>query len=138
VAVSAPELAGYDVAPDATFRVALHDMPHGSFYEARDAADMTRSRYLGKDVVRWTVPSLESGVAFAYTPPRWIFVRRLLSPAGWLASLQHWIAFVLGGVLVLVVWPVALDLARGRLRTRLQRAPSRPTATPPPPTPPTG
>jgi hypothetical protein len=122
VTIPPPKLDGYDIAAGASYRVALRDMPHGSFYEARDATTVTRSRYLDTDVVRWTVPTLESGVVFAYTPERWIFVRRLLSPAGWLASLQHWIALIVGGAFALIVWPVALELARGRLRTRLQRA----------------
>jgi hypothetical protein len=117
-------LRRYKPGPGAVTRVELRKISHGSFYDARDAVSLAESSYLGSDVVRWNVTGVREPIAFAYTPEGWIFARRFLSPAGWIASLKHWMSFLLGGLLALVVWPVVLDLMRSRLRGRLERAPA--------------
>jgi hypothetical protein len=123
LSVAGVPLSAFPPEPSATYSVELLDFPKGSFFEARGAlAPPTKAPYGNSETVRWGLPDLQDGVAFTYTPHKWLWARHVLSPLGWLATIQHWLLFVIGGVFTTIFWPSLQEAAKKWLAGRLGRA----------------
>lgn len=107
-------------------RVELRDFPTGCFYDAKGAEDQKSDRYLDMEAVTWSARDLERGITFAYIPPPYHHVRRVLGPFIGASSLGQWVIGLLGiiGTLIVspIVKPVVTDIGKGKLKSWLERA----------------
>src|SRR3990172_2845181 len=76
--------------------VELHDAPKGSFLAAKDAEKVQKYPYIDTETISWSVINLKQGIAFAFVPPPFHYLRPILEPLLGASSLNQWILGLLG------------------------------------------
>jgi len=74
------------LCPQAT--VELRNMPLNSFFAVRDASSVKHTPYIDTETVTWSANGLDAGLAFAYVPAPYYYVRALVEPLVAFSSLD--------------------------------------------------
>jgi len=97
--------------PPAT--VVIHDLPQGSFVQAKDAS-VTTSPYGNTETVQWDVANLEDGITFSYIQSPWEFLHKPLDPFLGITSAGQFVV-TLFGLFYVVIFAAVTAVARKRL-----------------------